>query len=69
MMMMTFRAALYPVKDGTIAAKDGQVEVVRYQHNGNEALEADADRGEFEDEQSPNVHSENLSADKTVQIY
>eukprot|EP00804_Cyclotella_cryptica_P028320 CCRYP_013192-RC/>CCRYP_013192-RC protein AED:0.03 eAED:0.03 QI:643/1/1/1/1/1/6/298/517 len=39
MMMMTFRAALYPIKEasGEIASKDGEVEVVRYQHNDNEA--------------------------------
>ncbi|KAL7479709.1 hypothetical protein ACHAW6_005431 [Cyclotella cf. meneghiniana] len=69
MMMMTFRAALYPIKDGTIASKDGEVEVVRYEHNGNEELEECADGGRFEDQQRSNVDNETLQAEKVVQIY
>lgn len=69
MMMMTFRAALYPIKDGTIASKDGEVAVVRYEHNGNEELVECADGGRFEDEQRPNVDNETLKAEKVVQIY
>lgn len=73
MMMITFRAALYPVREEAGAlSKAGDVDVVRYEQHGNEAEDVgDLHLNETNDadEVGHYPQGETLEAVKAVQIY